>query len=185
MRIFGPLRKIIDAIGTLYLVFGWFGLSAPIASLAIAIGVGAWATMTGVAAPIVLLAAFCTVAAGVCLALVPMAYRTLRRIQDMPVQIRPDPEIWRYVTTFRLSEAACLLANIQPDLAAVSKPGDAYAWYRALCDALKNDEIKYLHTGDNLILRDGYYPHETTIIPRVDLIKFADQRHIRRAFLDN
>jgi hypothetical protein len=180
---FALLQKLIDAISALWTMLGWFGVTATIISLSTAAGGVIWAMVTGIAGPIVLMAAFCTITAGVYLALVPMAYRTLRRIQDMPIQVRPDPEIWRHVTTFRLSEAACLLADVEPDLAAVSKPGAVNAWYRAMCDSLKDGEIQHIRLSEEIVFRDGYYPHEKTIISRDDLKKFANKKNIRRAFL--
>jgi hypothetical protein len=84
---FALLQKLIDAISALWTLLGWFGLTAAIISLSTAAGGVIWAMVTGIAGPIVLMAAFCTITAGVYLALVPMAYRTLRRIQDMPISL--------------------------------------------------------------------------------------------------
>jgi hypothetical protein len=154
------LQKLIDAISALWTMLGWFGLTAPIVSIATAVGGGILAMTTGIAAPIVLMAAFCTIAAGFCLALVPMAFKTLRRVQDISIPTRPDPEIWRHRTSFQLSEAACLLSDIEPDLAAVSRPGRANGWYRTLCDSLRDGEIESIPILETLPLRDGYYAHE-------------------------
>jgi len=106
-RTFRHFRRLIDTIGTLWMVLGWFGLSAPAFSLAMAVGGAFWAITTGIPAPIALMAGFCTVAAGACVGLVPLAYKTLQRVRDLPIKSQPNPEIWRYRTTFQLYEAAC------------------------------------------------------------------------------
>jgi len=80
-----------------------------------------------------------------------------------------------------------LLADIEPDLAAVSKPGDANGWYRVLCDAHSTAEIMPIETtveGNEIPkYRDGWYLHEKTIISREDLKRFAKARQLKPPFL--
>lgn len=98
---------------------------------------------------------------------------------------RPDPEIWRHVSRLELFQAACLLADIEPDFTIVDKPGDANGWLTVLRDALRSDEIKYIKTvyDSQHVLADGYHPHKETVISRESLQQFAAKRHHRKAFL--
>jgi hypothetical protein len=185
--VLGFLRRCIDAIGTLWLLLGWFGLSTTIVSLLTVVGGSAWAMATGIAAPIVLMAAFCTITAGAYLALVPMAYRALQRAQDSPTRVRPDPEIWRHMPRLKLYEAACLLADVEPDIPIVSRPGDPNGWYRALCEAVRDNELAHVPTAfdSQHTYAEGYRPYEETVVGRVGLQRFAANRGAKRAFLSD
>jgi hypothetical protein len=83
-------------------VVGWLGFTGWFVGLPTAVAGTAWAMTTGLAAPIVIMAAFCTFTGAVYLALVPMAYRVLLRSQELPVRVRPNPEIWRHVLQLEL-----------------------------------------------------------------------------------
>lgn len=180
------LQRLIETLGLLWTILGWFGLSAAILSLGATIGGVVWAMTTGIAAPVVMMAAFCTLTAGAYFTLLPMAFRALQRAQAAPVRVRPDPEIWRHVLRIQLYQAACLLADIEPDYQAVDKPGDANGWFTALCDALKADELLYIRSVYDKThdFEDGYHPHRETVITRESLQNFAKKRHVHRAFLD-
>jgi hypothetical protein len=102
MAIQRRIRGIIDGVGTVAMVIGWLGLSAWIAGVGTAILGAVWAMISGVAAPVVFMAAFCTFTGAVYLALAPMAYRTLQLVQKSPARGRPDPEIWRHLPNFQL-----------------------------------------------------------------------------------
>src|SRR4051794_41272295 len=95
------IARAINAIKALLAVLGWLGLSGWLAGLAATLGGGAWAMMTGIAAPLVIMAAFCTFTAAAYLAMIPLGYRVLLRAQDMPGQAHSNPEIWRHVTQVR------------------------------------------------------------------------------------
>jgi len=181
------IKAIIDGVGTVSTVIGGLGLSAWIAGAAAAIGGAAWAMIIGLAAPLVIMAAFCTLTGAVYLALAPMAYRTLQMVQKSPARTRPDPEIWRHLPNLQLFEAACLLADIEPDFLTADNPGDANGWFRALCEAINAKEILWVKSAEDNrhTFPDGYHPHRETIITRNDLQKFAEKRQIRRAFLSN
>jgi hypothetical protein len=196
MRVVRFLTKIVDLAGTIAVVLGWFGVTSYVVGAIIAIGGAGWALMTGVAAPIAFMGAFCTATAAAYLALLPMAYRTLQRAQETSPRARPDPEIWRHVQELRLYEAACLLADIEPDLPIVSRPGDANGWYRALCEAVRGRQIGRVPTpfdaNHMFVSYDDhghptgsheYRPHQETTITRSELRRFAEARGVRRVFL--
>jgi hypothetical protein len=167
-------------------ILGWLGLSAWASGIAVAVGGTAWAMITHVSTPLVIMAAFCTFTGAVYLGLAPMAYRVLMRAQDTPARpVRPDPEIWRHLSTLKLYEAACLLADIEPNKENIARPGDENGWYRALSEAIKSHEIIYIYTilDDDRTTQYGYLPHDETMISRGELQKFAKSRDIRRAFL--
>jgi hypothetical protein len=180
------IRAVIDGIATVATVIGWLGLSAWIAGVGAAILGVVWAMISGVAAPIVFMAAFCTFTGAVYLALAPMAYRALQLVKKSPARARPDPEIWRHLPNLQLFEAACLLTDIDPDYQIADNPGDANGWFRALSEAIKTKEISRVESPlDNRThsLPGGYDPHRGTVITREALQKFAAKRGLRRAFL--
>jgi hypothetical protein len=197
MAIWDRFAQLVNRGKAIWTVIGWFGLAGTVVGTVTAIGGTVWAMITGISAPIVIMAAFCTLTAGIYLGLVPMAYRALLRFQEMePTRARPDTEIWRHLSEFKLYEAACLFADIDPDIPTVSKPGDANGWYRALCQAINNGEIHHVPTPfDNqntfmVMSPDGgmtgkteYRPYEETVITRDDLKKFATKCGLRRGFL--
>jgi hypothetical protein len=182
------IRTAIDGAGTIITVIGWLGISAWVVGLASTVGGVGWAMISGIPGPFVLMAAFCTFTGAVYLALVPMVYRALLRVQASPARTRPDPEIWRHLSTLQLYEAACLLADIDPDFQTADNPGDANGWCRALGEAIKAEEISRIPSPrDNRdhLLPDGYHPHRETVITRDALKKFAAKRQVRRAFLND
>jgi hypothetical protein len=181
------IRAIIDGAGTITTVVGWIGISAWFAGLASTVGGAAWAMISGIPASLVIMAAFCTFTGAVYLAMVPMAYHALRLVQKSPARSRPDPEIWRHLPNLQLFEAACLLADIEPDFQTADNPGDANGWFRALCEAINTKEISWIKSAsDNRhTYPDGYHPHRETLITRESLQKFTKTRNIRRAFLSD
>ena len=123
-----------------------------------------------------------------------MAYRVLQRAQDMPARLRPAPQVWQHLPQYKLYEAACLLADLEPDIPIVGKPGDANGWYRALCIAIQSGELDRLPTPfdsqhifgtyqDNGTIKNEYRPYEETVISRKSLQEFAIKRELRRPFL--
>jgi hypothetical protein len=100
------IRAIIDGIVGIYTVIGWFGFSAGLAGLAVLAGAVVRAMITGTSGPIVIMAAFCMVTAICYLSLLPMAYRVMARMQGVPLQRKPHPEIWRHFQTYILWQAA-------------------------------------------------------------------------------
>jgi hypothetical protein len=186
MWIWDRIKAIIGNVKALLAILGWLGLSAWVGGIATAAGGAVWAVMTHVSTPLVIMAVFCTFTGAVYLGLAPMAYRALARIQDAPTRpIRPDPEIWRHLSTLRLYEAACLLADIEPNKSKVDEPGDVNGWYRALYDAIRDNEILYIYSilDDDRTTQYGYLPHPDTVITREDLRKFSTSRNLKRAFL--
>jgi hypothetical protein len=193
MAILDRVNKAVATAKSIVAVIGWLGLTAWVTGLAAAFGGAAWAMINGISAPIIIMAVFCTITAGTYLAIVPMAFRILRRIEDAPLRIRPSPEIWQHVPRLRLFEAACLLADIDPDLPLVSRPGDANGWYRAICEALLAEEIERIpteHDPNHIFIdlsnpdnKPQYRPYEETVISRDALQAFAKRRGLRRAFL--
>jgi hypothetical protein len=180
-------KQTWNGIKAAWAILGWLGFTGFLVGIATAFAGAAWAVINGIAAPIVVMAALCVFTAAVYLAMAPMAFRVLQRAQEVPIRTRPDPEIWRHLKEMRLFEAACLLADIEPDLPTVSRPGDAYAWYRALCNAVNTKEMTGISTPfDGHHINNGvYHAYEETVISRDVLKRFADERQVRRAFLEN
>jgi hypothetical protein len=88
-----------------------------------------------------------------------------------------DPEIWRHAQSFRLFQAACLFANIEPgEFSIVERPGPARAWFHVLGDAWDANELEKV-PSDDANLR---------ITTRQSLQNFVTAHHITRPpFLDD
>jgi hypothetical protein len=191
-RILGRFKAAFDWVGSIYTVLGLFGGTAIVSGIAASVGGAVWAAVTGVPTPIVLMAAFCTVTAGVYLAIAPLAYRALSRISAIAatdlgstIENKPDIEVWRHKEEFYLYEAACLFADVRPSPNMVHG-SNAHAWYGALTTALNKREIRRVESAqDNArgYSHGQYHPHSYTLISKEDLIKFADGRDQRPRFL--
>lgn len=104
------------------------------------------------------------------------SYHTAGSTQDSmgSGQVRVKPHhAWRYASTFRLRQAACLMADIEPNDPAQDVPAEANAWFQVLDQAWNRGELERVST-DNPDVR---------IITRQSLQKFAAQRGEKRDFL--
>jgi hypothetical protein len=94
------LKALVDWAGTAFTLIGWFGGSAWITGIGIAVGGAIWAVVKGVPAPIAIMAGYCTVAGGVVLAMAPVVYRAFSRIAAAPVPHdaaipqKPNADVW-------------------------------------------------------------------------------------------
>jgi hypothetical protein len=61
-------------------------------------------------------------------------------VYKYPPSEKPNPDIWRTASVFRLRRAACLLAD-EANEAAVDRPGDANAWYQLLDQDWKDGKL--------------------------------------------
>lgn len=105
-RILACIKAAVDWAGSIYAVLGFFGGTAIASSIAVTVGGVVWAVIARVPVPILVMAAYCTLAGGVCLSVVPLAYRALSRISVLEPTIdnKPDIEVWRYKEEFWLYE---------------------------------------------------------------------------------
>ena len=97
------LKSLVDWAGTAFTLIGWFGGTAWITGIGIAVGVAIWAVVRGVPVPIAIMAGYCTLAGGVVLAMAPVAYRAFSRIAAAPVPHdaaipqKPNADVWPLV----------------------------------------------------------------------------------------
>src|ERR1700680_5126556 len=102
-------------------------------------------------------------------------------------QLDPYGQIPKFGDTCRPSDymKPHALADIEPNKSKIDEPGDVNGWYRALCDAIRDNEIFYIYSilDDDRTTQYGYLPHPDTVITREDLNRFSTSRNLRRAFL--
>jgi hypothetical protein len=193
-RMVARIKAVFDWAGTIYTLLGFFGGAAFVGGIATTIGAAVWAVITGVPTPIVIMAAFCTITASVCLSIAPLAYRALCRITALTpadpgstIENKLDFEVWGHKEEFYLYEAACLFADASPS-PFIKHGTNADAWWGALIAALNNNEIKRVESAkDNSVgysySLGKYDPHNYTTILKNELKKFADKRSQRPRFL--
>jgi hypothetical protein len=188
-KVIGIVKSLVDWTGTAITVIGWLGLTAIITGFGTAVGGAIWAVIIGVPTPIAIMAGYCTLAGGICLALSPLAYRALSRIATSPVPPdtaapeKPNAATWQHVPKFALYQAACLLADIIP-VFRIPK-GDAEAWYDTFRAEIRSKEIAYIPSihDSRKTYPDGYHPDGNTEITRAEFQRFAERHDIRPRFL--
>jgi len=186
MAILDRINRAISTVKSVLAVVGWLGLTGLLTGIAAAIGGTVWAMITGISAPLVIMAAFCTFTGAVYLSLAPMAYLALIRARDAPPRMRPDPEVWRHLSQFQIFEAGCLLADMEPSTSLANEPGSSNGFCRALCIEVNNGNMQRInmHYDDLNIVRGRYIADIETVISREELKKFAVSRGLKRAFLE-
>jgi hypothetical protein len=95
-------------------------------------------------------------------------------VNNWPVRERPNLQIWRTASRFRLRVAACLFANIAPFEAEVDRPGEAHDWMELLDQAWKDGELE----------RVGRESPGERVTTRESLREFAMKHGQNPAFLD-
>jgi hypothetical protein len=181
------LKSLVDWAGTAFTLIGWFGGTAWITGIGIAVGVAIWAVVRGVPVPIAIMAGYCTLAGGVVLAMAPVAYRAFSRIAAAPVphdaetRQKPNADVWRRLPKFTLGEAACLLADVVPS--GKIPDNEAYAWFQTLCAEIQSKQIVFIPSSLEIVAGGGIPPVESVEISREELQRFAERQNIRPRFL--
>jgi hypothetical protein len=186
MAVWNRIRDLIDNLKTILDIFGWLGLSASVGGIIATVSGVAWAIITGMSAPFVITAGFCTFTGAVYLGMAPMAYRALRRMQVIPLSQKPNHDLWRQVPNLHLLEAACLLADAEPNSGLIETGQPGYVWFRTLCEAIVSKEIEHVPAPQDQFATSpsGWYqPYPGTVISRDSLLAFARKRKIERPFL--
>lgn len=176
VRAFTTFVRLVVA---LWHVLGWFGFTAAITSIAVAVG-GALAAMAQNVSPaIAIMAAFCVFVGGAYLTILPALFKALTLL-PRAAEISPaNHHIWKHVQHLKVREAACLWVDQEP-----WKPGqerdEVLAWERVLIDAL--------HRGELEIVPKGQWDSNDTAgfmstVPRDALRKWAKDRGHDPAFL--
>jgi hypothetical protein len=184
-KVIASVKSLVDWVGTVWTLVGLLGLTAAITG----IGGAIWAFVVGVPTPIAIMAGYCTLAGGVCLALSPLAYRAFSRMATFPaphdaaVPQKPSAATWQHVPKFTLGQAACLLADVTPVLKIPE--GDAEAWFETLRAEIQSKQITYIRSSfdKNYTFKDGYHPQQHTEISRAEFQRFAERHNIRPRFL--
>jgi len=184
------LKSLVDWAGTAFTLIGWFGGSAWITGIGIAVGGAIWAVVRGVPVPIAIMAGYCTLAGGVVLAMAPLAYRALSRIAAAPVHQdgaptrKPNPDAWQHLPKYTLQQAACLLADVVPPSVGIPE-GDPAAWFATLAAEIQSKKVNYIPESlDYVNIPGGFLPPaEIAEISREELQRFAERHRIRPRFL--
>src|SRR5262245_39887973 len=107
--------------------------------IVVALSCTIWAIEEGVAAPLAIVAGYCTFVTSACLCMVLQAVpdRADRKIQTIK-QRQPNYAAWRLVATLRVADAARLWSGIEPGCPASQ---EAIAWAQAMIDAIRRGEL--------------------------------------------
>ena len=142
----------------------------------ISVGTSIWAYMQGVPTSIIAAIAFCIFVQAMYLTKLYEFTNVARKSRS------PNLEIWRHRNELRLCEAACLLADVEPDLVMPDK--NAQAWFGVLCEAIRKGELAYVRTmfDPSHTFQDGYRPYNETVISKDEFKKFVETRNLRNRF---
>ena len=148
------LKSVVDWGGTVWTVLGWLGLASIVTGLLASAGGAVWAVIAGVPVPIALMAGYCTFVAAAYLALAPLIFRSLRRVQTVPAppetrKVEPDWEIWWQRQFLTLRQAAMLWCECDPNVDVKGEIArEVYARLDLLKDAVKAGALKIRHPGN-------------------------------------
>ncbi|MDA9477886.1 hypothetical protein XI03_26075 [Bradyrhizobium sp. CCBAU 65884] len=126
MFVVQAVKHVLDFIGF------W-----PIAiAFAIATGATVWTWLSSAPLPVLVITTFSSIVASIYVALLPRLLRTLFATKTFE---RPDLSPWSRATTLRLYQAACLLAEIHPN---VPVPAPARGHLQMLISAAREGKFK-------------------------------------------
>jgi hypothetical protein len=188
----GALKKIKEAWGwakTVWEVLGWLGFTAAITGVAASIGGAVWAVIIGVPLPIAIMAGYCTFVGAVYLVIAPMLFRALglgatRSAGSIAaIKTPPDYNAWRQLKLIRLSQAAYLWCERDPNIE--SDDPEIQTWLEVFKDAIKHGDLRLnLNWADSDDLRHAImFPDDNHTVARSDLQAFAKKRGYDKRFL--
>jgi len=157
-------------------VIGWLGLTSLLSGLAVAVGGAIWAVIIGVPKPIAIMAGFCTLAATICLTLVPSAYRVLAKAPAAIAESKPPEPNYNAVRLrdeFSIEEASCLWCDLDPNTGASTL--DTAEWRKVLLEAVKKGKLELIPEsfGRGAIEMERRQANRYTRVSRAELKKFA------------
>jgi hypothetical protein len=165
-------------------IYSWYSFA--VGGVALATIGGAWLVSHGIPWPLAAMAAYCTIAAAMFVALIPTFRREAGGVVATQIS-KPNYSIWRHRAEYYLYEAAYLLADMEPSRNPALMAGDVAAWFNLLSEAIKKNELRRIQTApdDNahIFIDRGYEPHFDTRIDITELRRFCSQRGISAPFL--
>jgi hypothetical protein len=180
-KISEQIKMVFWWVKPVYALFSWWkGLIL----LALAIGSFVWAMIDHLPWSVIAAVVYTATTSTIYLLLLPSMFRVLGG--ERPAAQSVDFKIYSRMQEFRLKQAACLLANVSPQIPYPT--AEASDWAAALTEAIRSGRLKRVETDfDNgshyFPLGGGYHPHHDTMIPREELKKFAAQHDRHPEFL--
>ena len=168
-------------------ILDYFDWRQRVVSVVAAIGMAGWSFVKGLPWPVIVTIGF-TVLVMTAYALV---FPAIVKMANVGIRERPDPTIWKHSKTFRLFEAACLLADTIPNPNEAYMAPSAVAWLTQLCNALNANEYERVRSLDDdkahsFLQNDGsflYRAHTFSVIHRDELSRFCRDRGRNPEFL--
>jgi hypothetical protein len=148
----GKLReRIRDALPWLDPVLEVFHWREYVVLVVVGIGGAAWTWLQHLPSSIVVIGSTCAVLAVANARMLVAVWRLRPRAAPLA---RPNVEIWRHPSEYTLFQAACLLADVEPD-AGLPAP-NAKAWFAALKSGVERGDLQPKHSpGELRAIRAG------------------------------
>ncbi|WP_342712006.1 hypothetical protein AAFG13_10980 [Bradyrhizobium sp. B124] len=184
LRDMGTIRNsIAKAVPWIEPVLDYFDWKKQVISILSGFAMVGWSFVKDLAWPVIVtlgIVTMVTVAYG-------LMFPAFLKLVHLGVNPRPDHSIWRHRKEFRLDEAACLLANVEPVHSYSVMDGNSKAWLSLLCEAVKLKEIERIpdKAQDPRNTYGGQYrPDENTIINADQLKRFCTAHGRKPEFLN-
>ncbi len=183
-KISGRLSLVLSRIRSV-------GLGAIALGLAVSVSGAVWAILVGVAYPVAIMVGYSTLVATICLVLV---LSKLSKAADTNPNNQNGEEIsappavseaWKYVSKYRVSDAARLWCEVEPGAMATQ---EVIAWGYLLLDAIEGGELAYVRDEFQGGRRPSYLsdkPHWSTEVTRNALTAWARRREFNPSFLQD
>ena len=175
--------KIVNALPWIEPVLDYFDWRKRAVALVAAVAIGVWSFVKDLPWPTIIVLGLGTLV----LTAYALAFPAFIRLINVGVKARPNHAIWKHRKQFRLDEAACLLADVEPVHSYAAMDGDSKAWLSLLREAVEFQEIKRVignkfHEEEHTIA-GRYRADEDTIIVADEFRKFCDLRARKPEFL--
>lgn len=165
---------------------GTFALAAVATGTVLSVGGAIWAVQTGVPYPIAIMAGFCTLAGGVCLAAALVFLMTPDQTPaPIVVNATPNYTAWKLMKTFSVSNASRLWCDIEPGSALTQ---DSIAWAKVLLGAISRGELPMAEKAGapkEAIERERNSPNWHTEVARDALQSWAKTHGFNPRFLQD
>jgi hypothetical protein len=165
---------------------GTLALVAAATGTVLSVGGAIWAVQMGVPYPLAIMAGFCTLAGGVCLAAATVFLMTPDHI-PAPIIVKSTPNYtaWKLMKAFSVSNASRLWCDIEPGSALTQ---DSIAWAKVLLGAISRGELPMAEKAGvpkEVIERERNSPNWHTEVTRDALQAWAKTHGFNPRFLQD
>lgn len=168
--------KVAAALPWIEPILDYFDWRKTVAAFLVTAALTLWSYAKELPAPVIAVLALATLI-HVAYAL---AFPAFLRLVHVGVNPRPNYDIWRHKSQFALIQAACLLADREPNMNPVVLDGDAAAWFEVLSEAIQKGELDHISRPN--AQRNGN-PQLYTQIEATKLKRFCTRRGLKSRFL--